>query len=241
MTRTMTTTTKLFSTALLAVSAIFFTSCDTEDPGPIQEVEKQFTVVDFDRLEMGSAFKITVEQGNLFEVTASGDRRNIDDLEVEKQGSTLVIRYEDNRNRKHATSIKITMPVLLSANFSGASDSRISGFQDEETLTLHLSGASVCQLDANVTSLQADLSGASYLYANGNGENLDADLSGASVLKAFNFPVEKADVNASGASDANVTVSSELEALATGASVILYRGNPTVSSEVSGSSVVKQD
>jgi hypothetical protein len=222
-------------------SATLLTSCYTEDPGPIQEYNKEFTVVDFDRLEMGDAFNITVEEGDSFQISAKGDRRNIDDLIVEKQGSTLVVRYDGSRNRKHNTAIKITMPSLLSVNFSGASDSRVSGFDNLETLNIHLSGGSICQLNVKADRVAAVVSGASYLYMNGSGDEIRAELSGASVLKAYHYPVSSANVRASGASDGNVMVSGNLDAVATGASVISYRGNPAVTSEVSGASSVRQD
>jgi hypothetical protein len=228
--------------ALVLLSAIVFSSCDeTEDPGPVQEAEKEFAVTEFDRLEMGDAFNINVEQGNFFEVTVRGDRRNVDDLSVTKEGTTLVVRYDDNRNRRHDTYITITMPAITAVNFSGASDSRISGFYDLASFSMYLSGASVSQLDVNVAQLDVVLSGASYLNIRGEGEGLDAKLSGASTLKAFHFPVTVADINASGASDAQVSASNTLHATASGASDIRYRGNPSVTADVSGGSAVNQD
>src|SRR5688572_8325313 len=94
-----------------AAIALFslLTSCHNEDPGPLQEVHKDYSLIDFDRLEMGSAFNIEVEQGNEFRVRVEGDRRNIDDLEVYKSGSTLIIEFEDDANRHHDTYINITM------------------------------------------------------------------------------------------------------------------------------------
>lgn len=223
------------------VSAFVLTSCYTEDPGPIQEFKKQFTEVDFDRLEMGDAFEITVVQGSLFEIEASGDRRNIDDLEVIKEGTTLIIRYTENRNRRHNTSINIKMPSLRSVTFSGASHSKIEGFSDLEMFDINLSGASICQLDVDASHVHAIVSGASYLYMNGTGEDIHADLSGASVLKAFQYPVTHAIIRASGASDGHVMVTDNLTANASGASVIIYRGDPAVDSEVSGASTVRKD
>jgi hypothetical protein len=238
---TMKNTFYILNYTMAAVSALLLSSCYSEDPGPVQETEKEFTVTDFDRLEMGDAFHITVTQGSLFEVRASGDRRNIDDLVVENEGSTLIVRYDENRNRRHTTKIDIAMPTIASATFSSASDSRISGFSDSESFSLHLSGASTCQLDLNAAVVDVILSGASYLYMYGEGQTINADISGASVLKAFQYPVKTATIRASGASDGNVRVSDHLDARASGASVIIYRGDPTVDSEESGASTVRQD
>jgi hypothetical protein len=231
------------SYALIAIVSVVFSSCyyETEDPGPIQEVEEEFSVSDFDRLEIGDAMNIDIEHGNYFEISARGDRRNINDLSVRKEGTTLVIRFDENRNRRHETYVTITMPTVLSADFSGASDSRISGFYDLESFDIYLSGASVCQLDLDAKDLSARLSGASHLDIYGEGETLEAKLAGASSLKAFHFEVLEAYINASGASCGSLTVANELRATASGASVIRYRGQPTVISNVSDASSVRQD
>jgi hypothetical protein len=227
---------------LILLSTVLLSSCyQSEDPGPIQEIQKEYAILDFDRLEMGDAFNITVEQGEFYEVSVRGDSRNVDDLSVRKEGSSLVIGYQTIRNRKHTTYITIRMPQLLAANFSGASDSRVAGFENVDAFNLYLSGGSVCQLKCNANSLNVTLSGASYLNVRGEGENLKGDLSGASTLTAFNYPVSQAEIRASGASDGNVTVSGKLKAVASGASVIRYHGTPTVVSDVSGSSTVRQD
>lgn len=226
---------------MFVVSALLMSCSETEDPGPLQEVEKEFSVSDFDRLEIGDALHIDVEQGNYFEVSVRGDRRNVDDLRVKTKGSTLVVKFDENRNRRHDTYITITMPEIVSANFSGATDSRISGFYDLASFEFYLSGGSVSQLDITATDLQVVLSGASKLTARGEGETLDANLSGASSLRVYNYPVANAEVNASGASDGFVTVGAELHAIASGASVVRYRGNPSVTTEISGASKVEQD
>jgi hypothetical protein len=85
------------------------------------------------------------------------------------------------------------------------------------------------------------ISGASVVNLRGSASTLDAEITGASVLKGFNFPVVSADIVATGASHGNVTVADDLNAVASGASSVTYRGNPTVTSDVSGSSSVNKE
>ena len=189
-------------TACLAISVIFIlTSCEKEDPGPLQEVRKDYGILDFDRLEMGSAFHIEVERGNEFSVKVKGDRRNVDDLDVYKSGSTLVIEFEDNANRHHDTFISITMPSLKGVNFSAASISKIRGFESDGDLDFYLSGASISQLDGDFRAIDLVVSGASSLVLFGSGDQIDAEISGASSFKAFDYPVREALIEISGASE----------------------------------------
>lgn len=227
---------------IIAFATLVFTACDySEDPGPLQEIEKEFNEIDFDRLEMGDALHIDVVQGNYFEISVRGERRNVNDLEVYKEGTTLVIRFDEWENRRHETYVTITMPTIVSANFSGATNTRVSGFEELTKFDLYLSGASVSQIDIVAGEFKTVVSGASVLNLRGSANSLKAEITGASVIKGFNFPVVSADVLATGASHGSITVADNLRAIASGASSITYRGNPTVTSEVSGSSSVRQE
>lgn len=222
-------------------SAVLVSCYYEEDPGPLQYAEQQFGITDFDRLEAGDAMIVTVQYGTVFNVTAKGDRRNLDDLVVEKRGTTLTVRYRDFDNRRHATQLHITMPELRAAIFSGASNSTLSGVATGDEFSLTLTGASVSQIDLDTDDVSLFLSGASNLTISGASRHVDADVSGASLLKAYNLNSEDVAVSASGASNVYVNASKTLTANASGASVILYRGAATVSSTSTGGSTVQKD
>jgi hypothetical protein len=210
-----------------------------EDVGPYQPDQRTYALTSFDRLDMGSAFVITVQQGAVFSITVEGDRRNLDDLDVYTRNGTLKAQYRIARSRTYPTTFHITMPTLRSVDFSGASRSTITGFTNLSDLDISLSGASECQFVGQATRTTVDLSGASSLQLSGLGTWLSAGLSGASSLEAFGFPVANAGVDASGASKANVSVNTTLVVEASGASTIRYRGAPVVSKRVSGASTVQ--
>lgn len=232
----------LRNTIAIGFLALSLTACfDYEDEGPLQYQEERFTITDFDRLEIGDAFIIRVTEGNYFSVEVRGDRRNLDDLDVYKSGSTLVVRYDEYESRRHETYIDIVMPSISAAVFSGATNSVITGFDDLESLNISLSGASVSQIDIEASQLILNLSGASVADLRGEAASLDAEISGASSIKAFTMPIVNASLNVSGASVAKVAVSDNLEVTISGASTVIYRGNPVISEEISGGSSLQRD
>ena len=235
-------TTFLRNTIAIGFLAISLSACfDYEDEGPLQYQEESFSITDFDRLEIGDAFIIRVTAGNYFSIDVRGDRRNLDDLEVYKSGSTLVVRYDEYENRRHETYIDIVMPEITAAVFSGATNSVISGFEELELVNISLSGASVSQVDIETAQLNLNLSGASVADLRGAVSTLNAEVSGASSMKAFTMPVANAILNVSGASVAKVNVSNNLEAIISGASTVIYRGNPVITQDLSGGSSLQRD
>ena len=233
------------STFLQLAGSIVFTvglsACIREDVGPYQPGKQTYALTAFDQLSMGSAFAIAVQAGPAFSITAEGDRRNLDDLLVYTRNGTLFAEYRNNRSRSHQTSFVITMPALRAVSFSGASQSTITGFTSTGDLGITLTGASKCQFTGEARQLVVDLSGASRLETGGRGAVLSARLTGSSTLQAFPYPVAEAIVNASGASNARVSVSTALTAEASGASTIRYRGEPPVRPLVSGASTVLRE
>ncbi len=85
------------SIATLLLSLVILSSCFEEDPGPRQADSRQYAIVDFDRIQAGDALVITINQGNSFSIQADGDRRNLNDLLVYKNGNALVLRYDHLR------------------------------------------------------------------------------------------------------------------------------------------------
>jgi hypothetical protein len=244
-TNQMKTSKSLLPATLFGIIALLLTSClGNEDPGPLQAQTKEYSVLDFERLEIGDAMDVTVTQGTMFSVVVNGDRRNIDDLEVSKIGNTLKMNYASSRrseNRQYTTYVTITMPSLKGVLFSGAVNSKISGFEMEGDLDITLSGASRLQADVDATSIKVNLSGASELNVSGAASDLQAIVSGASDLRGFDLEITTATVDASGASKVKVSPSQKLNATASGASQIAYRGNPTVSSTASGASSIQNE
>jgi hypothetical protein len=234
-------TPKFTCTAILLGISLFISSCNSDDPGPIQYGERTFALTDFTQLDMGSAFKINVQQGNAFNIRTTGDVRNLDDLVVYTSGNTLLIHYDNTANRKHATSIYITMPALTGVQFSGASVSEIRGFADDSPISLTLSGASLCRFDSHYDTLRVNVSGASRMEMTGSGQKLHAVVSGASELHAYDYPVQETSVSVSGSSLGRLSVSTTLKAIVSGASAVKYRGNPAVIADISGSSSLTKE
>jgi len=220
---------------------IFGLGACREDVGPNQGDEKTYALTGFDRLDIGSAFSVAVQAGPVFAVVAEGDRRNLDDLDVYVSKGTLLARYRTSRIRKHQTSLLITMPTVRGVEFSGASQSTITGFTNLSELSIELSGAAEAEFTGEAARITTDLSGSSTLQLNGRGTALSAKVGGASYLQAFSYPVSEAGINASGASKASVSVSNTLVVDANGASTVRYRGTPTVRQHVSGASTVQSE
>ena len=101
---------------------------------------------------------------------------------------------------------------------------------------------STVEADIEVRTLRVRIDGASSLTLNGEGENLIANVEGASGIDAFEYEVKNGDLKVSGASNARVNVTENLEATTSGFGKIRYKGEPNdVNVHGSGSGISKED
>ena len=198
----------------------------------------------FQSVDIGSIFNTEILAGSDWDVVVSGRDSDLEDVIAKVTNGELNINFKKDiskwdRNRKEVR-VYITMPELASLDLSGAAKGRIFGF-DQHHMDVSLSGASVTEMDVNLTEANIELAGVSRLTLSGNGENLEATVSGASNLDAEDFMVDYAVVNVSGASKARVHVNKELEIDASGGSSVRYSGEPMIRSDrSSGSSIIKE-
>ncbi len=245
-------------TALLAAAALactFTLPSTTRVTGSGNVVTVREAQTGFDRLDIGHAFRATIDQGDDFSVVIRIDDNLEEQLRVIKRGTTL---EEQLRVMKRGTTLEIgldpartfsfqnvtlevdiTMPLLVGLDLSGASHATISGFESDRPMEIDVSGASTLRGDLISGNLTMDASGASTVALDGIGGDLALDASGASTVDLEEFAVADAQVGLSGASSATVNVSGILDVEASGASRLEYTGDPELGRiDTSGASSV---
>lgn len=127
----------------------------------------------------------------------------------------------------------------ISFELTGASNAKLS--INASSFTVSQSGASNYKGDLNTPKANFDISGASVTDIDGTATNLIIDASGASNFKGNDLNAENCKIEATGASSANINVSKQIDATASGGSSIHYGGGATLSNvDVSGGSTVKK-
>jgi len=144
-----------------------------------------------------------------------------------------------NRHLKAYVSCKVV--DLLNA--SGGSDVYLKDDIKSDKLKLELSGGSDLSGKLLVGELSIYQSGGSDTHVSGTAASLFVHASGGSDYHGYDLSAENCRVEASGGSDAYLTVNKALTASASGGSDVHYKGNATVvASHASGSgSISKKD
>ncbi len=193
----------------------------------------------FQDLSASGAFDIELIYSDSYSVEIEMDENLLEFIEIEVKSKELRISSSKNIESSQKTGIKIYAPFLNKIQITGAC--KLLNKQKFRTEKLHvdLSGASKLDLYFDTKYVMINNSGASKTTLRGNADEVRIDLSGASYLEASEMRINDLILNATGASKVRVWADNKLNIMASGASQILYKGEPAkLKTEVTGAASV---
>jgi Putative auto-transporter adhesin, head GIN domain len=191
----------------------------------------------------GANFAVHLRMGAPARATVTMDDNLTDRVEATVIGDQLRLGIKPGMSVRNATlSAEVTVGQLDRLGTSGASRVMLNPALTSPALQLIVSGTSAVTGPVTVGQVQATVSGAGTLVLSGQVQDLRFSVAGASQLSLADLTVRHLDAMLSGASHATVTVTDTLAAQAAGASVLRYRGTPSITrSQTSGISSITAD
>jgi phage shock protein PspC (stress-responsive transcriptional regulator) len=199
------------------------------------QLKDQYGLSDFNEIEVSGIFDMLIKQGETYSVQLDGDEKEKKKYNVSVSGETLEIDYrvrnksfwEKGFNTDDKVKITITLPHLVKLKVKGAGEFTVRGFEEEE-MDFTLLGAMVGDADVNAHNLTLDLAGPMVFELDGEGQFLQADVRKMSQLKASQYKVEHAVVEAKEMGRARVNASNTVEIDTDVVSSVKYEGTPEV-------------
>jgi hypothetical protein len=204
-------------------------ACDGSHHGPCSKVTGTGSVVTesravhgFSAVELNGAAHLIVEQTGVESLSVTAEDNILPLVRSEVRNGRLVLGFESQ------VGLSITREVLFRLTV-------------RELTKVEASGASQVEIrDVDSAELTLRISGASSVSAQGTVERARVSLAGASHCAAPDLRTKELTADLSGASYALVRASDALDASVSGASVLEYFGDPRLTTNVTGSSLVRR-
>ena len=210
---------------------------------PAFAAKEERKIPHFTELEVSSAFKVVLTQGNVQKLLIDASDDDMGEIITEVKGNKLIIRLKTTyfNRQTGGSTVYLTFTTLTDIDVSGAVELKGTNVMYFNDLEIEGSGASSISLNISAKKLDCDLSGASSATLVGQADRFDIDLSGASQLNALDVTSKVCNIEVSGASLVKVNVTEKLRVEGSGASNVQYSGNPAiVESDLSGASTLKK-
>ncbi len=176
-------------------------------------------VSNFTKIDASGAVNVEVTFQKDFSVSIEADDNLLENVITAMDGDTLRVYTKGRFSTSNPAFVRITMPEIAGLDISGASTATVVNIISD--------------------SLEVEANGASKIKLTGEVKMLSLETNGACKIDAEKLKVENAKLEATGASNINISVFGELDAEANGASRIVYFGTPaSIKKSVSGASSI---
>lgn len=202
---------KLVTVAALAAAAST-AACgrsrdENGDPGPA--VSKAYQVGNFTEVEVAGPFDVDIKTGANPGVTARGNQKLIDRLEVEVRGNTLRIRPRSERrwfggwgSVRGKGSIAVTVPMISAASLAGSGNLSINQVRGD-TFEGEIAGSGDLRVDSvEVSRLKLGIAGSGGATArSGRAQRAEYEIAGSGGVDARGIAVEDLEISIAGSGD----------------------------------------
>lgn len=232
--------------AIIIISVLSLTlhgcvSSLTGERGNGNVVTEERNIGTYTELKLSGGFDVELIHSEQKTLKITTDENLLDNVETYVRSGILHVK---TRNVGNATEMKLSIHYkdIESISSSGAVEIRTREALEADELRFKSSGASEAYLQLDVGTVYFDFSGASETELSGEADKLVFEGSGACELNAYALEAEIAEIEISGAGEARVNVTKELNASVSGAGNVFYRGNPDrIRENVSGAGSIQPD
>lgn len=221
---------------------VFFASCNKiQADGPI--VTEQRTVTGWSGIDLRVNADVHYRQSANYSVEVRAQDEVLEALQTFESGGKLVVKFKSgDRVWKHdGITVNITGPDMRSMRVSGSGDIRTMGALNSSGMELDVSGSGdITIAELNTGAIDANISGSGDIEVlQGTATTEQLRISGSGSINLANVVARTATTRTSGSGNTRVQVSERLDVTIAGSGSVYYRGNPIISTSVSGSGKVR--
>lgn len=217
-----------------------------EDGGPM--VQRSYNVGNFDRVEVAGPFEVTIHTGSAPSVSARGNEKLIDKLEVEVKGDTLHIRPHPRNSVfgfgigsvSGKGQIAITVPSLTAASLAGSGGISIDKVKGDR-FEGQIAGSGDLKVDSvDVDSLTLGIAGSGGAHAlSGRASTAKYKIAGAGGVDASNIATDDLTVSIAGSGDVKAHATGTADVSIMGSGDVAVTGGAKCSVSKAGSGNVR--
>ena len=219
----------------LCLSVLFSCSIVGIEKGNGEITSEKRILDEFSAIQLTGNFEITLKKGGNEQIVIVTDENLLEYIGSEIEQDILVIENSKKLQSNHGIKVFITYSKLEKLKSIGASIIKTDGPLVSERFELEVPGASLVDMEVEVTDLEIMLAGAGAVTLKGRAENQSISMNGVGNLAAYELESNFCEVTVSGMGSVEVNVKENLNARVNGVGSIRYKGNPTnVTDRISG-------
>ena len=223
--KTMKTIKNISAKAFTLLIAILLTA----GAGVKAQETKTFEIGEFNKIDIGGVFEVYITQSDQHALNIEANAKSLEKITAKVKDNTLFLGMKKMGLKNIKTPVvHIKAKNIEGINAHGAVELETENTIEAENFKLEVSGAADGEIKIKAKNLETLLAGAADLDMEGEVENHTIEVSGAASLDATKLKTKKTDIEVSGAANAEIHASEEVNGNISGMGNIEIKGNPKV-------------
>lgn len=230
---------------LIASLALIPAACSREDNGSggsdastPADPAAWAALKDFTKVEATGPDTVIITRGG-FSVTAQGDQKILDRLEIRRDGDTLEIgrkrRYGMNWSDDKGVTIRVSMPAIRAVEATGSGDIDVDRV-DGGSFDANLTGSGNLKIASMVVpSLEAEITGSGDMSATGSADKVDLSVTGSGNFAGEGLKAGGGEVSVLGSGNASLSSDGVLDISILGSGDVTVKGKAQCKTSIMGS------
>ncbi len=201
---------------------------------PAAAAQRTFTITSFDRLRVDGAFDVRLEVGAQTRGIVEGDADALDAVDLDVQGTTLIIRRNRNGAAERGSGgpatplvVRVAAPTLRTATVIGGGKLAISGIVRGQRIDLQVTGPGKIDAQAvDADELNVTVLGAGEVAVGGRARRARLLTSGSGTITATALTTNDLAVRLDGPGETSATARYTANLTSTGLGRITVAGSP---------------
>ena len=195
----------------------------------------------FERVSARGALDVELSQAAAFAVTVRIDANLISRIRTSVTDRTLIVEVDGGNLGKtlEGPHVLVALPILRDMELNGSGHLAAPNFEEEESMSVELSGSGDVSWSGTSSALDAVLNGSGALSLAGSARSLALHLAGSGELDASALTARGASIELDGSGSISATVDGRVDARVDGSGSVELSGNVIKGTwEASGGGVV---
>ncbi|MDX2304454.1 MAG: head GIN domain-containing protein [Microscillaceae bacterium] len=232
---------KLFKICIILISVSFgLSACDDlflfdcrSGRGPMMTETRD--VNEFDKINHQISGEVFVTQGNTREVKVIAQESILDEIQTTVVDGELRISLRNCVRNADGIQVYVTTPQITALELSGSGNISAETQIVTDDLLLRLSGSGSIHLEATAGEVESRLSGSGNIVISGSADTHRALVSGSGGIRSFAMNSRESIAEIRGSGDIELLTQERLDVKISGSGTVRYKGNPTITSNITGS------
>jgi len=225
---------------VLAIFTFNATSCIHTEKLITERENFTLDLPDFSIVTLDFPAKVLIYKGEEQSIKINAQPEIFDAMTKSVIDDEWLIDLANFNGRFESVTIEITMPTVTGLHTTSTGDIIVQdNFDRVELLDLSVQSTGKIQHQGDAQRINLLMNGTGDVELNGQTDFLNARLNSTGDLAAFGLTTQIVDIISTSTGDAEIKVEKELSAVIKSSGDIAYKGNPQISSKITGTGSLK--